>query len=209
MWSGCSIMIRVKLGPRVSSRLRGVVVRRCSPAVLDRRGLRLRWSTPVIRLLCVLCHTDSGCSCRCSSRRCSPPTVAGRGGGVADTIGGWSSPLVHNWSIANTVRIVSRLSSLDLNLLVLNVDIVFRHGLIHCRVRLKTEKTKATSFLLLLIVHDDNFGDTAVPTKIVSQICFGYAGGKTAKENFGPVDVLLGFLHGSRVTRLGINCSSI
>ena len=129
MWCSSSIVIRVELrrvGSWLVTRLRCMMMWWSSPTVLDRRGLRLWWGSPVVGLLGVLGHTDRGSRCRCrGSRRCSPSTVARCSRGVTETIAGWSTPLIHHWSIATTVRIVSRFSSLDLHLLVLDVDIVF------------------------------------------------------------------------------------
>jgi hypothetical protein len=144
------------------------------------------------------------------SRRSSPPAVGRCGGtrGVADTVGSLSSPLVHHRAIAN-LGVVSGLGSLNFYLFVLNVYIMFSHRLLHGNIVLKAKETKPSGLLLLLVVHDDHLGHSAVPTEEVPQVCLRDAGRKSTEEHLGPIDVFLGFLHGPRVTRLGINRPSI
>ena len=184
------------------------LMRSCSPCcVLRWLGVGRSRGAPVAGLAVV--HGDRGCSSG-RGRRCSPATVGGCGGrGVAHSIAGRSTPLVHHRAIAHALGIVPRLRSLDLHLLVLNVDIVLGHSCVHCCIRLKTEKSKTTSLLLLLVIHDDYLCHTTISTKIVAKICLCYAGWQSTKEHFRPVDILLGFLHGSGVARLGVNSSSI
>ena len=127
---------------------------------------------------------------------------------MADTVGSLSSPLVHHGAVAN-LGIVSRLGSLDFYLFVLNVYIVFRHGLVHGSIVLKAKEPKPSGLLLLLVVHDDHLGHSAVATEEVPQICLCDAGRKSPEEHLGPVDVFLRLLHGPRVARLRIDRSPV
>ena len=178
------------------------LVRRTSP------GLRV--AAPLAGLLAVV--DGDGRSSRGSRGTwgSSPPTVGGSGRtrGVADTVGRLSSPLVHHGPVTN-LGVVSWLRSLDFYLFVLNIDIMFSHGLVHGNIVLKAKESEPSRLLLLLVVHDDHLSHSAVATEVVSQICLCDAGRKSTEEHLGPVDVFLGLLHGPRVTRLRINRPSI
>ena len=182
---------------------RGVVslVRGRAPGVMYRGGLRV--SAPLAGLLAVVDrHGGSGGR----GRGRAPPAVGrcGRSRGVAQAVAGLSSPLVHHGPVAN-LGIVSGLRSLNFYLFVLNVYIVFSHGLVHSSIVFKAKETKPSGLLFLLVVHDDHLRYSAVATEEVPEICLRDAGRKSAQENLGPIDVFLGLLHGPRVTRLGIN----
>ena len=127
---------------------------------------------------------------------------------MADTVGSLSSPLVHHGAVTN-LGVVSRLRSLDFYLFVLNVYIMFSHGLIHSCIVFKAKEAKPSGLLFLLVVHDDHLRHSAVATEEVPQICLSDAGRKSPEEHLGPVDVFLRLLHGPRVARLGINRPSV
>jgi hypothetical protein len=165
----------------------------------------MRGCTPVVGLLGVV-HGDWWSSWW--GRGCPPSTVSRCGWGVAYPISRRSTPLIYNWPIGN-IRIVSRLGSFNLNLLVLNVYIMFGHCLVHCAVVFETQKAKSPGFLFLLVVHDDHLRHAAIAVKVAPEVCFSDAGREAAQENFWPICVLLRFLHRAWVTWFWVNRSSV
>lgn len=127
---------------------------------------------------------------------------------MVNSIGRRSAPLVYYRSVRN-VGIVSRLSSFNLNLLILDIHIVFGNSLVNSAVTFEAQKTEAPRFLLLLVVHYNDFCDTSIATEITSKIGLRDAGRKAAQENFWPVGVFLGLLHGSRIAWFWIDCSAV
>ena len=79
--------------------------------------------------------------------------------------------------------ICPRLCPLDLDLLVLNVDKVLGDGPRTGGLVAEREEPEPAALLLLLVVHDDNLDDLAVPGEEGSQVGLRYARGKPAEEN--------------------------
>ena len=149
-------------------------------------------------------HADGRSHCPLGNWWNTPATVRGGGGSMAKPVGGRSSPLIDDWPVGH-IWIVPRLGPFDLHLLVLDVHVVLRHGSVHSRVVLKTEETKSSSLLLLLVIHDHHLSHPSVSAEEASQVCLSDARGKTSEEDFRPVCVLLRFLHRSRIARLWVN----
>jgi len=140
--------------------------------VMHWRRLRMRWRSPVVGLLCIV-YGDWGC--RRGRRGCSPAAVSRCCWGMVDPVSWGCTPLINNRAIRN-IRIVPGLCSLYLHLFILYINIMLRHCLIHGAVRLKTQESKPSGFLFLLVVHYDHFCYTTISAEVAPQVCLCYAG---------------------------------